>query len=72
MSLPPLGSIDPADTIKRACVVWAHSESIPCEKCGKPALVGLRKKAPLGEERGEVLQAVWGLDPPEKGEDLQA
>jgi hypothetical protein len=40
MSLPPLGSIDPKDTIKRACVVWSHSESIPCEKCGKPALVG--------------------------------
>ena len=40
MSLPPLGSIDPADTIKRACVVWAHSESIACAKCGKLALVG--------------------------------
>ncbi len=40
MSLPPLGSIDPKDTIKRACVVWAHSESVACGKCGKPALVG--------------------------------
>lgn len=40
MSLPPITSIDPADTIKRACVVWSHSESVACEKCGKPALVG--------------------------------
>ena len=40
MTLAPLGSIDPKDTIKRACVVWAHSESVTCGKCGKPALVG--------------------------------
>ena len=40
MSLPPIASIDPADKIKRACMVWAHSEDNPCKKCGKPALVG--------------------------------
>lgn len=40
LSLPPIDSIDPKDTIKRAAVVWAHSESVACAKCGKPALVG--------------------------------
>ena len=58
MSLPPLGSIDPADTIKRACVVWAHSESIPCEKCGKPALVGTLGRKQVAH--GSCI-AVWAI-----------